>query len=58
MAIGPQKPICFLKGEKYEEHSSNCVDGSDRTRLNRSGEGGERNMLSFRRLLCLLFRLR
>jgi len=53
-----KKPIRFFKGEKYEEHSSISVDGSDRARLYRSGEGSECNMLCFRRLLCFLFRLR
>jgi hypothetical protein len=48
----------FSKEKNHEEHSSNSVDGSDRARLYRSGEGSERNMLCFRRLLCFLFRMR
>jgi hypothetical protein len=47
-----------FKGDKNEEHSSNSVDGSNRTRRYRSGQGSERNMLSFRRLLRFLYRMR
>jgi hypothetical protein len=48
----------FSKEKNREEHSRNSVDGSDRTRFYRSGEGRELNMLCFRRLLCFLFWMR
>jgi hypothetical protein len=56
-ANGRQKPHFVSKEKIHEEDPGNGVDGSNRARLRRSGEGGERSMLRFRRLLCLLRRV-
>jgi hypothetical protein len=47
----------FSKEKIHEEDQGNGVNGSNRARLCRSGEGGERSMLRIRRLLCLLRRV-
>jgi hypothetical protein len=45
----------FQRRKIHEEHSSNGVDRSSSTQLCRSGEGSNEHVLSFSRLLRLLF---
>jgi hypothetical protein len=47
----------FSKEKIHEEDQGNCLDGSNCARVCRSGEGSERSMLRFRRLLCFLRRV-
>jgi len=57
-AIDRQKPhLIFQRRRIHEKATSNSVDGSDRAWFCRCGKGGERIVLRFSRLLCLLQRV-